>query len=286
MNLLEVKAISKQYKSFSLQDISFSLPAGYIMGYIGQNGAGKTTTLNIITHLIHAASGSVSIDGVRFEDHPIAYRNLIGYVGDSSYFPEDMNAGSIRMVLKDFYPSFRPEEFDQYMEKWKLPLKDKIKTYSRGMKVKLMFAAVLSRDTKLLVLDEATNGLDPMVRREILKLLQEYISDGTRSVLFSTHILEDLEQIADYVFFIDHGKKIFCETKEDLTEGYLLVRGGHADLTPKLASALIGVEKNDFGFEALYSTKSGLLLPPGLLTIKPSIDQIIVHMIEERKEMR
>lgn len=253
------------------------------MGYVGQNGAGKTTTLHLISHLFRANSGDISIDNVRFETDPIAYRSLIGYVGDSSYFPEDMTAKDVRMVLKDFYSSFRTETFDHYLEKWKLPLKSKISTYSRGMKVKLMFAAVLSRDTKLLVLDEATNGLDPKVRREILALLQEYISDGTRSVLFSTHILEDLEQIADYIFFIDHGKKIFCEAKDDLTENYLLVKGGLEDLTPALRPSLIGIEKNDFGFEALCSVKGNLVLPSGLLTAKPSIDQIIVHMLEEMR---
>ena len=284
MNLLEVSHISKQYSSFTLQDISFSLPAGYIMGYIGQNGAGKTTTLNIITHLIHGNSGSVSIDHVQFKDDPITYRDLIGYIGDSSYFPEDLNVKNIRTILKDFYPSFHPEKYDGYVKKWQLPQKDKIKSFSRGMKVKLMFASVLSRETRLLVLDEATNGLDPMMRREILMLLQDYISDGKRSVLFSTHILEDLEQIADYIFFIDQGRKIFCDTKEELTESYLLVKGGLQDLTPALAGSLIGIEQNSFGFEALYPVKSGAVLPSGLLTAKPSIDQIIVHFILKEDE--
>lgn len=282
-DLLEVTNISKQYKNFTLEDISFSLPAGYIMGYIGQNGAGKTTTLNAITHLIQPQTGTVTINGIRFEEDPIAYRDLIGYIGDSSYFPQDMTAKDIRGILKDFYPSFRPEIFDQYRKKWRLPSDDKIKNFSRGMRVKLMFSSVLSRDTRLLVLDEATNGLDPMVRKEILSLLQEYISDGSRSVLFSTHVLADLEQIADYIFFIDHGKKIFCGEKEELTEKYLLIRGGLQDLSPRLEQALIGLEKNEFGFEALYDTGCGTVLPPGSAAIQPSIDQIVVHMIEEMR---
>ncbi len=283
MNLLEVRNIQKQYRDFSLQDISFSLPAGYIMGYIGQNGAGKTTTLNIITHLAHTASGSVSIDGIRFEDDPVKYREMIGYIGDTAYFPEMLTLQNIREILKDFYPSFRPQEFDHYVNRWNLPLKKQIRTYSRGMKVKLMFASVLSRDTKLLILDEATNGLDPMVRKEVLTLLQEYISDGQKSVLFSTHILEDLEQIADYIFFIDNGKKIFCDAREELTDRYFLVRGGNDDLTPALSHALIGIERNKFGFEALYSAKSDIILPAGILTAKPTIDQIVVHMIQEMR---
>lgn len=282
MNLLEVEHISKQYANFTLEDISFSLPAGYIMGYIGQNGAGKTTTLNIITHLVRAA-GNVSIDGIRYEKDPIRYAQSIGYVGDSSYFPETMTVGDVRSVLKDFYPCFRPADFDGWVEKWKLPLKDKIKTFSRGTKAKLMFASVLSRDTRLLILDEATNGLDPMMRKEVLALLQDYISDGTRSVLFSTHILADLEQIADYIFFIDHGKKIFWGAKEDLTDSYLLVKGGREDLSARLRPALLGIEKNDFGFEALYDVKSGITLPAGIAAEKPSIDQIVVHLIEDMR---
>jgi ABC-2 type transport system ATP-binding protein len=283
-DLLEVNGISKHYKSFALQDISFSLPAGYIMGYIGQNGAGKTTTLNAITHLIHTDSGQVTIGGSSFDDDPVAYRDQIGYIGDSSYFPQELNLKNIRTILKDFYPSFHPEIFDRYVKQWQLPAKEKIKTYSRGMKVKLMFASVLSRDTTLLVLDEATNGLDPVMRREILSLLQDYISDGHHSVLFSTHILEDLEQIADYIFFIDQGKKRFCEMKEDLLERYLLVRGGLSDLTPAMEQLLIGATRNEFGFEALYDTDRDALLPASLVTARPSIDQIIFHMVQKTKE--
>lgn len=282
-NLLEVTNISKQYRDFSLQDISFSLPAGYIMGYIGQNGAGKTTTLNAITHLIRTGEGTITIDGISFEKDPVAYRNMIGYIGDSSYFPQNMTIKDIRHILKDFYPSFSPDIFDSHVAKWRLPSDDKIKNFSRGMKVKLMFASVLSRDTRLLVLDEATNGLDPLIRKQVLTLLQEYISDGSRSVLFSTHVLADLEQIADYIFFIDHGTKIFCGEKEELTEKYLLVRGGLQDLSPQLKQALIGIEKNEFGFEALYDTASGTALPPEAVFSQPSIDQIVVHMIEEMR---
>ncbi len=286
MNLLEVKNISKQYKEFELRDISFSLPAGYILGYVGENGAGKTTTLNIVNQLIHQDQGTVTIEGMSYEDDTIGYKEQIGYVGDSSYFPVTMNLKAIRSILKDFYKSFRPEVFDAYVEKWKLPAKKKIKDYSRGMRVKLMFASVLSRDTKLLILDEATNGLDPVVRKDILKLLQDYISDGNRSVLFSTHILEDLEQVAYYIFFIHHGKKVFFESKDELLERYLLVKGGTEELTPALKKQLTGVEQYAYGFEALFDTDNGTLLPSGMVTDQPSIDQIIVHMIEEMEERK
>ena len=283
MELLEVRDLTKKYKKFTLQNISFSLPAGYIMGYVGRNGAGKTTTLSAITRLIRPDGGDVTVDGLRFEDDPVAYRDSIGYIGDSSYFPGKLTLRDIRTILKDFYPSFDAAAFDELTDKWDLPEKEKIDTYSRGMKVKLMFAAALSRETKLLILDEATNGLDPMMRREILKLLQDYISDGKRSVLFSTHIMEDLQDIADYIFFIERGEKVFCEPKDDILESYLLVKGGPEDLTPELEGALIGVEKHGYGFEALYPTDSAMALPPEITAEKPTIDQIVIHILEGRE---
>ena len=181
MSLLNVQGLQKIYDSFQLKDISFSLPKGFIMGYIGENGAGKTTTLNLITHLCHADSGTISIDGLQYETDPKKYIEQIGFIGDQSYFPGEFRLKDIRFLLKLMYPSFQKDKFDAMAANWKLPEKTKIQDYSRGMKVKLMFASVLSRDTKLLILDEATNGLDPVMRAEIIDMLQDYIMDGERS---------------------------------------------------------------------------------------------------------
>ena len=281
--MLEVKGLGKRYGGFALEDISFTLPAGYILGYIGQNGAGKTTTLNAITRLIRPDAGEVRVNGTRFDDDPVAYRDSIGFIGDSSFFPGELALGDIRRIVRDFYPSFDAARFDEMARRWALPEKLKIKAYSRGMKVKLMFAAVLARDTKLLILDEATNGLDPVVRREILKLLQAYIGDGQRSVLFSTHIMEDLQDIADYIFLIDRGRKVLFEAKDELLERYVLAKGGPEELTGDLAARLIGLEKNEYGFTGLFDADSGSILPASLVAEKPTVDQIVVHMLEEMK---
>ena len=280
MNILEVSHLQKNYGSFSLEDISFSLPAGYIMGYIGQNGAGKTTTLNAITRLIKPDDGEITVNGLSFDRDPVGYRDAIGYIGDSAYFPPELTCRDIRKILRDFYPSFDGDKFDACVRQWDLPEKARVKTYSRGMKVKLMFAAVLSRETRLMILDEATNGLDPVVRREILRLLQDYIADGTRSVLFSTHILEDLQDIADYVFFIHRGRKVLCEAKDDLLERYLLVRGGPEDLTQSLARRLIGTEQSSVCFTGLLPADDAVALPAGISLEKPTIDEIVIHLIE------
>ncbi|MBR1741608.1 MAG: ABC transporter ATP-binding protein [Lachnospiraceae bacterium] len=282
MDLLEVRGLSKRYKGFSLEDISFSIPPGFIMGYIGQNGAGKTTTLNAITHLTRADRGEVFLDGRSFYEDPAGYRGESGSVGDGFHFPVDMTQGDIKKILKSFYPRFDGQQYETYMEKWDLPKKMKLKKYSRGMKVKLMFAAALSKDTKLLILDEATNGLDPVVRREILGLLQDYIADGRKSVLFSTHIMEDLQNIADYIFFIDQGKKILFDTKDELVDNFLLVKGGLENLQPELERVLIGIERKEYGFLALYDTRREGILPAGLTVEKPSIDEIVVHIIDAK----
>lgn len=283
MELLEVKNLSKHYKTFDLKDISFTLPRGYIMGYVGPNGSGKTTTLNLITGILKCGGGEVYIDGRTCKEDVTGYREQIGYVGDESYFPDNFTAKDIRRVLKFFYGTFSEEKFNGFLKKWNLPEKKQVKDYSRGMKVMLMFAAVLSRDTKLLVLDEATNGLDPMMRTEILKLLQEYVMDGRKSVIFSTHILSDLEQIADYIYFIDEGRTILYDAKDELIENFLLVKGENGAVPPALRRELIGLEENAYGFEAILPSEKAELLGNAFLVEKPTIDNIVIHYIRNRE---
>ncbi len=284
MELLEVKNLSKHYKNFDLKDISFTLPKGYIMGYVGANGSGKTTTLNLITGVLKCVEGDVRIDGLSREKGEQAYKEKIGYVGDESYFPDHFKIKHIRNVIKDFYPTFSKDKFNGFIRKWNLPENKLIKDFSRGMKVMLMFASVLARDTKLLVLDEATNGLDPVMRTEILKLLQEYVMDGERSVIFSTHILSDLEQIADYIYFIHRGRTILYDAKDELIENFLLVKGESAKIPPALKKELIGLEEKTYGFEAILPSDKAELLGNAFLFEKPTIDQIVIHYIKSREE--
>lgn len=279
MELLEVKNLSKHYKGFDLKDITFSLPKGYIMGYVGANGSGKTTTLNLITGILKPGEGETYIGGLSRKEDIVAYRNKIGYVGDESFFPENFKIKHIKNIWKDFYPTFSEEKFAGFVKGWGLPENKMLKDFSRGMKVMLMFASVLSRETELLVLDEATNGLDPVMRKEILKLMQEYVMDGERSVIFSTHILSDLEQIADYIYFIHEGKTVLYDAKDELTESFLLVKGESAKIPPALKKELIGLEENAYGFEAILPSDQAALLGSAFLFEKPTIDQIVIHYI-------
>ena len=283
MELLEVRNLSKEYKTFLLDNISFTLARGYIMGYVGQNGAGKSTTLNLITNICKSSSGEIYVDDITCEEDEGRYKESIGYIGDEFYFPDNFRIRDIRSVLRDFYKTFRTEKFDELTKRWKLDGKMAVKDFSRGMKVKLMFASVLARDTKLLVLDEATNGLDPVVRVEVLKLLQEYIADGERSVIFSTHILSDLEQIADYIYFIHEGKTVLYDAKDELLESHLLVKGERRAIYPELQRALIGIMDNAYGFEAILPSDRADLLTNEFHFEKPTIDQIVIHYIRERE---
>ena len=219
-NILEIKNLNKSYKKFELKNINLTIPAGYIMGYVGQNGAGKTTTINMINHICKYKEGSIKVDGITYEENPVKYKESIAFVGDESFFYPSAKISVIRKTLKDFYPTFNEDKFNSFIKKYNLPEKQKIDYFSRGMKVKLMFAATFSRDSKLLILDEATNGLDPVVREELLNDLQEYIENGSRSILFSTHVLEVAEQVCDRIAILKKGHLIYCGSVEDLRKDH------------------------------------------------------------------
>lgn len=284
--VLEVRELSKQYKGFLLDKVSFTLPKGYIMGYVGPNGAGKSTTLRLITQVDRALSGEVYLDGRRYEEDPILYKEKIGYVSSVSYFSPVMNVKDAALLLKQFYPTFSKEEFYHYIKAWDLPEKKKFAAFSTGMMVKLMFAAVLSRQTRLLILDEATNGLDVLFREEILKLLQRYIEDGEHSVLFATHILDDLEQIADYIVMIEDGRVLLQDTKEALTENFILIKGDEALAGRQdIAGYLMGARRSAFGVSALISSDNAALLPPGTVMEKPTVSQIMSYLMKGHEKL-
>ncbi|WP_338031205.1 ABC transporter ATP-binding protein [Clostridium paridis] len=280
VNALEIKNLSKNFGNFKLEDINLELPKGYILGYIGQNGAGKTTTIKLIMEQLKRDNGQITVMGKSYIDNEEAYKEMIGYIADECYYPECFNINDILGSLKDFYPTFNEEKFISYINTWELPKKTALRKFSKGMKLKLMFATVLSRDTKLLVLDEPTSGLDPVIRSEILEILQDYISDGERSVMFSTHIMSDLEKIADYLYFIDKGKTIFYDSKDNIVESYLIVKGGNEDLTDEREKKLIGCKKSNIGFEGLIHSSDAKYFKDGFLIERPRVDDIVVFHIK------
>ncbi|MEG0771153.1 MAG: ABC transporter ATP-binding protein, partial [Clostridia bacterium] len=224
-NAIEITHLTKNYKDFSLNDISFTLPLGSILGLVGENGAGKSTTIKLITNTILKTSGTINVFGVNNETSEFnKIKEEIGVVFDEAYFPEVLTATAVNSIMKNTYKNWDEKKYFEFMKKFSLPLKLQFQKFSRGMKMKLAIAVSLSHNPKLLILDEATSGLDPMVRDEILTVFNEFTRDEKNAILLSSHIISDLEKICDYIAFIHKGRLLFCEEKDKLQEEYAIVK--------------------------------------------------------------
>lgn len=276
-NILSVQNISKSYPGFLLSDIAFDLQPGYIMGLIGRNGSGKTTIMKLIMNMIKRDSGTITVNGLDNIKQQIKVKKSIGYVCDESIFIDDWKISDVKRVCRMYYEKYDENLFEQYIHRFELPKDRKIKEFSKGMKTKLMLSAALSRDTCLLLMDEPTSGLDPVVRSELLDILQEYIVNGDKSVLFSTHITTDLEKIADYVTFIHNGNQIFSKSRDQALENYRLVRGESADLNERIKNILIGGVINNLGFDGLVLRSDAADMPENIVVENATLDDIIVY---------
>ena len=206
MGILEINNLCKKYQSFSLDNVSFSLEEGYIMGFIGRNGAGKTTTLKSMLNFVHADSGSVAICGFDTKQDEFIVKNNIGFVSGLDGFYNSKKIKTVTNVTKRFFKNWNENLYKELLQKFNLDENKLISSLSAGMKVKYQIALAMSHDAKLLILDEPTSGLDPVSRDELIILFQDYVADGTRSILFSTHIISDLEKCADFITYIKNGK--------------------------------------------------------------------------------
>lgn len=276
-NILEVTNLNKKYDGFALSDVNITLPKGCIMGFIGENGAGKTTTIKLILNLIHRDSGEVSVLGLDNITDNLPIKEDLGVVFDESNFPDTMNAADVNIVMRNIYKKWDEPVFRAYLERFSLPLKKSIKEYSRGMKMKLSIAAALSHHAKLLILDEATSGLDPVVRDEILDVFMEFIQDEEHSVFLSSHITSDLEKIADYITFIHKGKIVFSEPKDALLYDYGVLKCSAADYENINKDFVVGCRKNQFGVEALVQRAK---LEPGCTIDSASLEDIMLFRIK------
>lgn len=248
---LQLKGVSKRYQGFALEDVTFSLPKGSIMGLIGENGAGKSTTLKAIMGLIQKDAGQVSVFGESFDGSDCDLKEKIGVVMDSANFAPDVTVNNVNRIMKHIYRNWNEEQFWYYQRKFKLPKEKPIKDFSRGMRMKLPLAVALSHDAKLLILDEATSGLDPISRDELLDVFLEFIQDEEHSILMSSHILSDLEKACDYITFIHEGRVYFSESKDVLLEKYGMFRGAEEVLNKVSPGAIVGVRRHQFGVDAL-----------------------------------
>lgn len=273
-NAIEVENLCKSYQEFALTDVCFTVPQGRCCGLVGPNGAGKTTMLRIMTGLSYADHGTVRILGNDCNDPML--KDEIGILFDQPYFPEDWTALDIEKNLSPFYSGWNSGQYREYLSRFDISPRKRFSGLSLGMKRKLALAVCFSRDTRLLLLDEPMGGLDPAVRDEILELMREYLICEDRTILFSTHITDDLERIADDIVYISGGKVSYCGEKDHLLESFCIVRGGSLP-EDKKASA-IGVRQTGSGYECLMPLAGIGGLPTGTVTEAPTIHDIVVYM--------
>ena len=276
-NILEIKNLKKKFGSFGVEDVSFSLPKGFIMGFVGKNGAGKTTTIKSILNMLSRDSGEIKIFGKDNILHEAEIKQKIGIVMDTAFFVEDWTLLGVGKALKPFYPDWSDDRFKRMLYNFGLEPAKKVKELSRGMKMKIMIAAALSHDPDFLILDEPTSGLDAVARDELMDILKEFICNENKSILFSTHISSDLEKIADYITFINDGKIVYSGTKDELLEKYVLVKGGLGLLSAEQRKLLIGYNETKVNFDGIIDRAKLNELPKDIITESCTLDDMVVR---------
>lgn len=273
MYALELTNVNKSYPGFQLHDLSLRLPAGCILGLVGENGAGKSTTIKLILDMIRRDSGEIQVLGRDNRTDFSRTKEELGVVLDEAYFPAGITARQVNAMMKNAYRRWEEERFFEYIRRFSLPENKSFKDFSRGMKMKLAIAVALSHQARLLILDEATSGLDPMVRDEIVDLFYEYTREEDHSILVSSHIISDLEKLCDYIAFLHKGRLLFCEEKDRLKEHFGLLRGPRSLLDSLPPAAVRGIRQSDYAVEALVERSR---VPASLHLDAPTVEEIIL----------
>lgn len=284
-NAIEISGLTKRYDGFTLDNLSFSVPKGSIMGFIGQNGAGKTTTIKAILNIIKADEGSVKLLGMDSLTDEIPIKERIAAVFDDIPFHDEFTAKNLNVIFGDIYKNWNTQTFEQYLDRFALPRKKKIGKLSKGMKMKLQIACALSHGAELLIMDEATTGLDPVVRNEILDIFMEYIQDENHSIFMSSHITSDLEKVADSVTFIDKGKLLLTGYKDDILENHGVIKCGKDDYREIAAEDIVSARLTDFGAEVMISDKAACKRKySGLVMDNTTLEEIMVFYVNQAKK--
>ncbi len=281
-NVIEISNLTKKYNNFLLDNISFSVPGGFVSGFIGENGAGKTTTLKLILGMVMKDGGSINLFGKPADE--VSLKEDIGVLFEQPYYQEDWTAIDIEKAMRPFYKRWSSTTFHQYLERFSFNPKQKYKTMSHGMKIKLGMAVTLAHDAKLLLFDEPTSGLDPVGREEILGIFRDYMVEENRTIFFSTHITSDLEKIADYITYIKDGKIVFSGLKDELIDRYCLVRGGAGDLPQSKRKQILGLREHPGGFDGMIEIKNIAGFSANVITETVSLDDIMVRMSKEEEK--
>lgn len=278
---LQINGLTKEYPGFKLDHVSFTLPCGTIMGLIGENGAGKSTTINAVLDLIRKDEGNILFWGKELSRNPRQLKEDIGVVFDGINFYETLTPVKVGKISAAAYRQWDPAAYKGFLDQFQLPADKEIKTFSKGMKMKLSIAAALSHHPKLLILDEATSGLDPVMRDDILDVFLDFIQDETHSILMSSHITTDLEKVADYITFIHQGKIVFSKPKDELIYNYGILRCGAEDFHRLDPADILAWRKNDYQWDVLVEDKNKAMSRYRSIVIdNPSIDDILLLYVK------
>lgn len=282
---IQVNNLTKNYHDFSLKDVTFHVPKGSIMGFVGQNGSGKTTTIKSLLNLIQLDGGNILIENNDSIIGEKKIKEIIGVIFDECCFPLSLTIKEIDKIMKAIYAeNWQRSHFLSYTKSFKLPQKKPIKEYSRGMKKKLSLAVALSHNAKVLILDEPTSGLDPVTREEILTMLMDFIQDEEHTVFLSSHITSDLEKIADYITFIHEGRIVLTENKDNLIYNYGIIKCSEKDLSYISKDAILGIRRGHFGCEVLTNHKREFEKENMPFVIdKANIEDILLFMVKGGK---
>lgn len=283
MNAIALHHICKSFGSFAIDDLTLEVPEGTICGLVGENGAGKSTTIRLLMNALRPDSGTAAVLGVDTASPEfLAIKEDIGVVMDEAYFPEVLSAAQVGRVMAKTYRRWDDAQYRQFLDRFELPEKKAFKDYSRGMRMKLAIAVALSHDPKLLVLDEATAGLDPIVRDQVLELFNEFTRAEDHSILISSHILSDLEKLCDYIAFLHQGKLLFCAEKDALLEEYALFTGTTGQAESLDPEAVVGTEAGAYGGVKCLVKRDQV--PASLTLERPTVEDIILFMVKGAKD--
>lgn len=277
MNAIEVRNLTKTYQLFHVDNISLDVKQGYITGLIGPNGVGKSTLIKMMLGMIRPDSGSVKILGRDMPQHEVDIKQRTSIVSDDCFYYEHLTIADTKKMIAPFYKNWNETKFKGYLEQFELSPKKKIENLSKGMKIKFSLAIALSHQAELLVMDEPTSGLDPVFRREMLDLLADMMQDEKNTIIFSTHITTDLDRIADYITFVNRGKLVFNEAKEDVFERYAIVKGDQQLLDSDIRKKFVGLRETAVVFEGLVDNRQEAerLFGNYALLDKPSLEDIM-----------
>lgn len=276
MNALEIKGLSKSFGDFALQGLELTLPEGCIMGLVGENGAGKSTTIKLILNMIERDSGSVTVLG-RDNRESVLIRNDIGVVPDTVNIPACITPRQLGKILKNVFSRWDDGQYAAMLRRLELPEDREYGELSKGMQMKLGIAAAMSHHPRLLILDEATAGLDPVVRDEVVEMFGEFTRDESHSVLMSSHIVSDLEKVCDYIAFLHRGRLLLCEEKDVLKESWVQLRCTEEQLSALPAGAVLGKKISPYGVEALVRREN---VPAGVPFCPAELEQIFIYTVK------